>query len=149
MIKLTNITELEKRISTTNEAGLIAILFERLIDNFNKCILVIDEKDDNKISSINNNSRNILAELLVQFSGNDEISSDLREINFYINKLMTEGQYEKDSSVFETCIKIIRPICEGFQELEVKEKPKAVAGLTYGKGNLGEHNIKGNRYFEG
>ena len=146
---MTNIIELEKRISTTNDAGLVAILFERLIDNFNKCILAINEKDDKKISIINSNSRDILAELLVQFSGDDEISSNLREINFYINKLITEGEYKRDLSIFETCIKILTPICEGFQELEVKEKPRAVAGLTYGKGNLGEHTLKGNKSFEG
>lgn len=146
---MTNIIELEKRISTTNDAGLVAILFERLIDNFNKCILAINEKDDKKISIINSNSRDILAEFLVQFSGDDEISSNLREINFYINKLITEGEYKRDLSIFETCIKILTPICEGFQELEVKEKPRAVAGLTYGKGNLGEHTLKGNKSFEG
>ena len=146
---MTDILELEKRISTTNDAGLVAILFEKLMDNFNRCILAIDKKDYNIISNINSNSRDILAELIVQFSGDDRISLNLREINFYINKLMTEAQYKKDSSIFETCIKIITPICEGFQELEIKQKPKMVAGLTYGKGNLGEHNIKRNKSFEG
>ena len=144
---MSNISELEKRISTTNDAGLIAILFERLMDNFRQCILSID-KDDNEINNLNSNSRDILAELLVQFSGDDEISSNLREINYYINKLMTEGQYKKDTFAFETCINIIKPICEGFQELEIREKPKSVSGLTYGKGNLGEHTIKENRTFE-
>ena len=146
---MTNITELEKRISTTNDAGLIAILFEKLIDNFNKCILAIDNEEYSKVYELNNSSRDILAELLVQFSGDDETSSSLREINFYINKLITEGEYEKDPFTFQTCIKITTPLCEGFQELEVKEKPKAVAGLTYGKGNLGEHTLKGNKSFEG
>ena len=149
MIEMTDILELEKRISTTNDAGLVAILFESLIGNFNKCILAINDEEYSKIHQLNNHSRDILAELLVQFSGDDEISLSLREINFYINKLMIEGEYERDSSTFETCIKIIIPICEGFQELEVKQKPRAVAGLTYGKGNLGEHTLKGNRSFEG
>lgn len=146
---MTDILELEKRISTTNDAGLIAILFEALIDNFKNCILAIDENDYNKLQNINNHSRDILTELLVQFSGDDEVSLSLREINFYINKLITEGEYDKNTSLFETCIKVVKPVCEGFQELEVKEKPKAVAGLTYGKGNLGEHTLKGNRSFEG
>jgi flagellar protein FliS len=148
-MKLTNTTELEKRISTTNEAGLIAILFERLIENFNKCILAIKDKEYNKIHEINNNSRDILAELLFQFSGTDEISSSLREINIYINKIITEGEYQQDPSIFETCIKVITPICEGFQELEIREKPKVVTGLTYGKSYLGEHTLKGNRSFKG
>lgn len=141
--------ELEKRISTTNEAGLIAILFERLIENFNKCILTIKDKEYDKIYEINNNSRDILAELLFQFSGDDELSLSLREINLYINKIITEGEYEKDPSLFETCIRIVTPICEGFQELEITEKPKAVTGLTYGKNTLRENTLKGNKTFEG
>ena len=141
--------ELEKRISTTNEAGLIAILFERLIENFNKCILTIKDKEYDKIYEINNNSRDILAELLFQFSGDDELSLSLREINLYINKIITEGEYSKDSSLFETCIRVLTPICEGFQELEITEKPKAVTGLTYGKNTLRENTLKGNKTFEG
>ena len=141
--------ELEKRISTTNEAGLIAILFERLIENFNKCILTIKDKEYDKIYEINNNSRDILAELLFQFSGDDELSLSLREINLYINKIITEGEYSNDSSLFETCIRIVTPICEGFQELEITEKPKAVTGLTYGKNTLRENTLKGNKTFEG
>ena len=146
---MTDIIELEKRISTTNEEGLIAILFEKLIGNFKQCMLAIDEEDYQKLNYINNNSRDVLSELLVQFSGADETSLSLREINFYINQLITEGEYSKESSPFETCIEIITPICEGFQELEVREKPKAVTGLTYGKNDLGEHTLKENRSFEG
>lgn len=146
---MTDMNELKKRISTTNEAGLIAILFERLIDNFKNCISAIEEEDYDKITGLNNNSRAILTELTVQFSGNDEISSTLRELYLFINKTMTEGEIKKDISSFETNIKVIMPILEGFKELEVREKPKAVAGLTYGKANLGEYKLEENRSFEG
>lgn len=146
---MTDINELKKRISTTNEAGLIAILFARLIDNFKNCISAIEEEDYDKITDLNNNSRAILTELTVQFSGDDEISSTLRELYLFINKTMTEGEIKKDISSFETNIKVIMPILEGFKELEVREKPKAVAGLTYGKDNLGEYKLEENRSFEG
>ena len=141
--------ELKKRISTTNEAGLVAILFERLIENFKNCISAINDENYDIIKELNNNSRAILTELTVQFSGNDEISSTLREINIYINKTMTEGEIKKDPSLFETNIKILTPILEGFKELEIKEKPKAVTGLTYGKDNLGEYTLGENRSFQG
>ena len=140
---------LEKRISTTNEAGLIAILYEALIHNFTSGIAAIHEADYETLHRITNHSRDILAELLVQFRGDDEISSNLREINFYINRLITEGEYERDPSLFETSIEVLTPICEGFQQLEIKEEPKSVTGLTYGKNHLDEHTLKGNRSFEG
>lgn len=140
---------LKKRILTTNEAGLIAILYEALIHNFTKGIEAIHEEHYEALNRITNHSRDILAELLVQFSGDDEISSNLREINFYINRLITEGEYERDPSLFETSIEVLTPICEGFQQLEIKEEPKSVTGLTYGKNHLDEHTLKGNRSFEG
>src|SRR5699024_2537113 len=126
-----------------------AILFERLIENFKNCISAIKDEDYDKMKDLNNHSRAILTELLVQFGGDDEISSTLREINIYINKTMTEGEIKRDPSLFETNIKVLTPILEGFKELEIKEKPKAVTGLTYGKGNLGEYTLSENKSFEG
>ncbi|NLW23142.1 MAG: flagellar protein FliS [Tissierellia bacterium] len=146
---MANSLELEKRISTTNDAGLVAMLFERMVENFTSCISAINEKVYSRIYELNNNTRAILAELIVQFNGEDEISTSLRDIYIYINKLITEGEIKKDPSIFETCITIIRPICEAFQELEVREEPKAVTGLTYGKNSLNEHIIKGDKNFEG
>ncbi len=116
---------LEKRISTTNEAGLIAILYEALIHNFTNGIRAIDEKDYEKLNKITNHSRDILAELLVQFSGDDEISSNLREINFYINKLITEGgEYEKDSTLFKTSIEILTPYMRRISTIRNKRRTK-------------------------
>lgn len=141
--------ELEKRISTTNDPGLIALLLDRLIDNFKKSIEAIEEKDYDNILDINNHSRAIMTELLVQFSGDDEISLTLREVNHYVNKLMTQGEYMRDIEAFQTCIKIIEPIQEGFKELEKIERPKAVTGLTYGKNTLDDYSLKENKSFEG
>lgn len=141
--------ELEKRISTTNTAGLIAMLFERLIENFNSCKVAIDNNNNEELNEIINHSRAILTEFLVQFSESDEISLTLREVNVYINKLMTEGQIKKDKSIFDICIDVLTPVCQGFQELETKEKPKAVTGITYGKNDLNEYTLKGNKSFKG
>lgn len=141
--------ELEKRISTTNDAGLIALLLDKLIGNFKKSIEDIKEKDYDNMDDVNNHSRAIMTELLVQFSGDDEISLTLREVNHYVNKLMTEGEYLRDTGAFQTCIKVIEPIQEGFKELEIKELPKAVTGLTYGKNTLDDYSLKENKSFEG
>jgi flagellar protein FliS len=140
--------ELEKRISTTNDAGLIAMLYERLIDNFNQCKIALDNNDFDKLNKLNNNSRDILAELIVQFSGNDDVSLKIREISLYVTKLMAQAQIKKDASIYDDCINILTPICEGFQQLEVKETPKAITGFTYGKGNLEEYSLSKSKSFE-
>lgn len=140
--------ELEKRILTTNDAGLIAILLERLIDNFNNSKDSIDGNEYERLKELNNNSRDILSELIFQFSGQDEISSRIRQISMYINKLITEGEVKKETSFYDTSIKILTPMVEGFQQLETREKPKAVTGLTYGKGDLGEYSLQEGKSFK-
>ena len=140
---------LEKRILSSNDAGLIAILYEALINNFDQSIVALKEGDYREVNELNNHSRDILAELMVQFNGDENLSIDLTELNLYINNLITVGLCRKDISAYEHCIKIATPILEGFQELEVKLEPKTVAGFTYGKNNINEHMVKGNRTFEG
>ncbi len=144
-----NITELEKRIATTNDAGLIAMLFEKLIDNFNCCKIAINNGDYAAVKALNDYSRDILNELIFQFSSNDDVSTAIREISIYINKQITEGQIKKDVSTFDNCIRILTPLLEGFKELEIKDTPKAVTGITYGKGALEEYTIGENRSFKG
>jgi flagellin-specific chaperone FliS len=144
-----NITELEKRIATTNDAGLIAMLLERLIDNFKGCIAAIEEGDYEKVKDLNDHSRDILNELIYQFSGKDNISVNIREICIFVNKQITDGYIKKDVSIFDKCIKVIAPLLEGFKELEAKEKPKAVTGITYGKGTLGEYTLGQGKSFQG
>jgi len=56
---------------------------------------------------------------------------------------------KKDVSIFDKCIKVIAPLLEGFKELEAKEKPKAVTGITYGKGTLGEYTLGQGKSFQG
>jgi len=146
---MANISELEKRIATTNDAGLIAMLLERLIDNFNSCKAAIGNKDDDTVRNLNDNSRDILNELIFQFSGSDDISIAIREICVFVNKLITEGQVKRDASEFDDSIRVLTPMLEGFKELEVRDVPKAVTGITYGKGALEEYAIKGNRTFKG
>lgn len=140
---------IRKKISTTNEYGLIAMLFEKLIDNFKECIIAIEDKNYNRVLELNNNSRAILTELIVQFSGDDEISLTLREINLYINKTITEGEIKKDISLFSADIDILTPTLEGFKELEIRGKQKVIRGLIYGKKDLGEYTLDGNKTYKG
>lgn len=144
-----NKEEIEKRISSTNEAGLVSILYEAMIDNFKDSIDVIDKNDWNKLNYINNNSRNILAELLFTLRGDSNISNNLKEIYIYTNKIITIGENKKDKSYFETAIKIIQPLKEGFDQIEKNIDPKVITGLTYGKSSLDDYQLKRNKDFKG
>ena len=144
-----NKEEIEKRISSTNEAGLVSILYEAMIDNFKDSIDVIDKNDWNKLNYINNNSRNILAELLFTLRGDSNISNNLKEIYIYTNKIITIGENKKDKSYFETAIKIIQPLKEGFDQIEKNIDPKVITGLTYGKSSLDDYQLKRNKDFQG
>lgn len=137
---------LEKKILATNNWGLVAMLHEGLVQNFNISKNAIESKDYEELNRLINNSRDILTELIITFKNNDELSTDLKEIYIFINKLITEAEIIKDAELFERAKEVILPIMEGFKELEVKEKPNIVSGLTYGKENLEEYRNYGTTF---
>ncbi len=140
---------LEKRVMSTNEWGLVAMLHEGLMERFEESSKAIEEKDYDKLNKLINNSRDILTELLVTFREKDELSTNLRSLYLYTNNLITEAEIKKDSSYFRKAIDVINPIYIGFKGLELKENPNIVSGLTYGKGNLEEHSTKLGKIFQG
>lgn len=144
-----NKEELEKRIANSNEAGLVVILYEGLMDNFNKSIEAIERKDYSTLNSVNNNSRDILNELIITLQGDYPIVSDLKAIYFFVNSLITDGENKRDISAYEKAIKIIKPLYEGFGELEKAGDPKVVAGISYGKLGTKDYPISKNKTFKG
>ncbi len=140
---------LEKRVMSTNDWGLVAMLHEGLMERFEESSEAIEEKDYDKLNKLINNSRDILTELLVTFREKDELSTNLRSLYLFTNKLITEGEIKKDATFLKKAIDVIAPIYIGFKGLEMKEDPNIVLGLTYGKENLEEHSIKSERIFRG
>lgn len=143
-----NIT-LEKRILATNDMGLVAMLHEGLIERFEESIESIKEKDYQNLNDLISNSRDILAELIINFNERDELSRNLREIYLFINTMMTEGEIKKDKSFFEKAKEVLIPIYDGFREVELKEEPNIISGLTYGKEKLEDYNRKSGKDFQG
>ena len=139
---------LEKRILSTNDWGLVAMLHEGLLERFSECIESIQEKDYAKLNLLMDNCRDILTELIIIFNERDGLSTDLREIYLYTNTMITEGETRKDKSLFEKAKDVINPIYEGFKELEMKEEPTIISGLTYGKESLGDYSTKSGKEFQ-
>lgn len=141
-------TSLEKKVLSSNEWGLIALLNEGLIERFQEAAEAIKREDFEELNKITNNCRDILTELLVTFREKDDLSTNLRSLYLFTNKLITEGEIKKDGSYYVKAIDVIKPIYNGFKNLEMKEKPNIVTGLTYGKDDLGEFK-KSEKVFEG
>lgn len=140
---------LEKRILSSNEWGLVAMLHEGLLDNFEKSIDAIELEDQKELNILVNKSRDILTELIVLFREKDQVSTDTRELYLYANELITKGEVKKDIGQFKAAIKVITPLWEGFKGLEEKEEPQIVTGLTYGKKDLDEHAKVEGKTFQG
>lgn len=140
---------LEKKILSTNDWGLIALFHEGLIEKFQESSKAIEESEYENLNIIINNCRDILTELLITFKGKDELSTNLRSLYLFTNKLITEGEIKKDASFFEKAIDVIKPLYTGFKSMEMKEEPNIVSGLTYGKDNLEEYNRKSSKSFKG
>ncbi|CAH2211914.1 flagellar export chaperone FliS [Tepidibacter aestuarii] len=136
---------LASRVAAANEAQLVAIMYEGLIDTFNECITYINKKEN--LDTLMDKSRDILAELIATLNGDSEIANNYKSIYLYVNNIITEGFIMKDESKFEEAIKVITPLYEGWNELGEKmymdniqenKGPKLVAGMTYGKGYVNE-----------
>ena len=140
---------LEKRILSTNDWGLVALLHEGLIDRFKQSTKAIENEDYVELNIVINKIRDILTELIVIFSEKDELSTNLRELYGFTNKLITEGEIRKEISFFKQAKDVINPVFEGFKQLEKDEAGSIVAGLTYGKSDLGEHSRKSHKTFQG
>lgn len=140
---------LEKRILSTNDWGLVALLHEGLIDRFKQSTKAIEDGNYGELNKVINNVRDILTELVITFRGKDELSTNLRKLYSFTNKLITEGQIVKEASFFKDAEDVINPIFEGFKELEKRETGSIVTGLTYGKSNLDEHSRKSHKTFQG
>ncbi|MCT4508853.1 MAG: flagellar protein FliS [Tepidibacter sp.] len=136
---------LASRVAAANEAQLVAIVYEGLIDTLNECISNIDKKES--IDDLIDKCRDILAELISTLKGDSEVPNRYRSLYLYINNIITEGYIMKDKSKFEEAIKVITPLYEGWNELGQKmyidniqknKAPKLVAGMTYSKGYVNE-----------
>ena len=140
---------LANRIANANEAELVAIVYEGLIDSLKDGIDFLSINAEDRFNKSIEKSREILAELLSTLEGDTEIANNLRSLYFYINELITDASIDKDGEKLELAIKIITPVYEGWKELGTKEGgrdledtpqgPQIVAGITYGKGQLNDY----------
>lgn len=148
---------LASRVATANDAQLVAILYEGLIDTIKESIEYVN--DNNKFNTSINKCKDILAEFLATLQGSSDIANNYRSLYLYVNSLVTSANIKKDVSKLKEAIKIITPLCEAWNELGIsiaKEeadkttRPSIVAGMTYGKGYVNDHVINdANRWEKG
>lgn len=149
---------LANRIANANEAELVAIVYEGLIDTLEDSIDYLSIKADNSLGKSIEKAREILAELLSTLEGDTEIANNLKSMYLYINELITAGHNNKDVEKLKLAIKVLTPIYEGWKELSTREGtatgkenpqgPKIVAGITYGKDQLHDYVINDTNQWE-
>ncbi len=146
---------LANRVANANEAQLVALMYEGLIDTMKSAICAMNQKDKAAIDHDINKSRAILSELLATTQGDSEIAGNLRGLYIYTNKLVTEAEIKDSTAKLEEAIKVITPLYEAWQALGEKDeeavsqspvsaainRPSIVAGMTYGKGQLNDYVI--------
>lgn len=130
---------LVNRIASANDAQLVVIMYEGLMENLRACEANID--DIATLSGYVEKCRDVLAELLATLQGNSEIAGNLRSLYLFINGHITEGFNKKSRQHFVEAIQVVTPIYEGWCQLAANEdmpqsNPAIVAGLTYGKKQL-------------
>ncbi|SNS48071.1 flagellar protein FliS [Anaerovirgula multivorans] len=146
---------LANRIANANPAELVAILYEGLIDTLEDSLDYLRINAYKKLNNSTQKAREILAELLSTLQEDSEVADNLRSVYLYLNQLITEAENKKDIEKLQLAIKVITPIYEGWRELgeregsqaavQSSEGPKIVAGMTYGKGQLNDYVVSGEK----
>lgn len=148
---------LESRIASANEAQLVALMYEGLIEKFNESIDCIKKDDIRSLNESISKSRAIIAELIATLRGDSDVSIDYKRIYIYLNELITSANISKDTSKLEEAISIVVPLLEGWAELgenmfkesvESGKSTPVMSGMTYGKGYLNDDISSNSTLFE-
>lgn len=132
---------LEQQVFSSNEWGLVAMLHEGFMERLEEVVSLIEANQTEELSPLFENMRDILAELIVQFKGDNELGQKLRELYIFVNKLITDGFRNKNINVFMKARQIMDPLTSAFQELSNRQSPKSVSGYTYGKTDIQDSHI--------
>lgn len=148
---------LDSRIASANEAQLVAIVYEGLIEKLNESIYNIKKDDKLALNESIVKSREIIAELLATLKGNFQVAQNYKSLYMYLNKLITRANIKKDIKVLEEAISIVTPLLEGWTELGEKmfkeevekgQDSRIMTGMTYGKGHLNDDTTSSGSSFE-
>ena len=147
------------RVASANDAQLVAIVYEGLIDSLNESIDNIKKVYNQRLNESINKCREILAELIATLSGDSEIAMNYRSLYMYVNELVTRAHISRDSKKLEEAVKVVTPLYEGWSELGEKlfkeslengKVSQVVSGMTYGNGYLNDQFIgSGNNWEKG
>lgn len=150
---------LASRVASANEAQLVAIVYEGLIDSLNESIDNIEKGDIKRLGESTNKSREILAELIATLSGDSEIAMNYKSLYMYVNELITKAHVSRDTEKLYEAVKVVTPIYEGWSDLGEKlfkesiengKASQAVSGMTYGNGYLNDQFTgSGNKWEKG
>lgn len=148
---------LDSRIASANEAQLVALMYEGLIEKFNQAIAYINSNENSKLSESISKSRDIIAELLATLQGDSEVALNYKRLYMYLNELITKANITKDVAKLDEAISIVQPLFEGWTELgeqlflqdvaNGKSSP-VMTGMSYGKGYLNDDMPSGGTVFE-
>lgn len=139
------------RVMTASPVQLILITYEALIEELEASIKNYKSNDIKDYDKNLNNCRNIIQELIHSLAMEYKPADDLLSIYAYCQKLVDKAQFRKDTGKVEECIKVLKPLYDGWKELEVKEQNEiqhmqlnqragnsqpTVAGMTYGRNDI-------------
>ncbi len=135
------------RVTTANGTQLVVILYEELMEWLKQATKSISEDKTEELYLCISKGRDILSELLSTLEGNSEISTNLRNLYLYVNRLMTEAVNQRNKSKLEEAIKVLTPLCDAWKQLSEGMQDNVspnkgttrVTGFTYGKNQLNDY----------
>lgn len=148
MEKALTIDDWKRKIINATPTQLVLINYELILHYTNKAKIMLEKKNYNEFYKEINSARQFLSELMGSLDMKLDISYNLLNLFFYINKRFVSAYIKKDASFIDEAEKILIPLykefCKVEPTLDTDQQPamyntqSVYAGLTYGKNSLNE-----------
>jgi flagellar protein FliS len=105
---------------------LVAMLFQKLLDNIATAKGAIQQKDTAKKGELISNSISIIAVLegSLDFEKGGDISNNLAELYNFCSRKLVEANTNNDIALLDEIIKILLPIKSGWDSIPLEEQTK-------------------------
>lgn len=142
-----------KRIAGASRSELVVIIYEVILKDLNDSIVAHENSDSYEFEKLLKHSKRFLKELMASLDYRYKISFELMRLYIYVNKLIVNAMFQKNTVFIEDAIEIMSNLLIGFEEVSkednsdpvMKNTEQIYAGLTYGKGVLNEVALNTNR----
>ncbi|MGM0607899.1 MAG: flagellar export chaperone FliS [Candidatus Muiribacteriota bacterium] len=126
----------KNQIATASEGQLILMLYDGALRFLSQASSAVEEKDTEKSHNLITKSRKIVLELMfsLDMDKGGEISQNLYNLYFFINKQLIQANLKKDKDIINECYQLLKELRDTWKQVIEKDRKEKI---EKNDGNLG------------